>query len=291
MSQEARAELDTMNQRLLESSRQAGMAEVATNVLHNVGNVLNSVNISANVVTDILYKSRSRGLSPAMELLRQNNGRLGDFLANDPKGQRLPDYLGHLAEQVNEERSLAMKELNTLRGNIDHIKEIVAMQQKYARVSSFCETVDLRDLIEDSLRMNGDSLMRHHVQVERVFEDVPTVTVEKHKVVQILVNLIRNAKQACDAGGRDLKIITIRLGATEKTARIAVADNGIGITREYLTRMFTHGFTTRQQGHGFGLHGSSIAAKEMDGNLTAQSDGPGHGAVFTLELPLNPSVT
>ena len=71
-------------------------------------------------------------------------------------------------------------------------------------------------------------------------------------------------------------------------AIISVADNGIGIPAENLTRIFAHGFTTRKHGHGFGLHSSALAASEMGGALRVQSDGHGCGATFTIELPLSP---
>jgi signal transduction histidine kinase len=106
-------------------------------------------------------------------------------------------------------------------------------------------------------------------------------------VLQILVNLIHNAKYALDASGRADRQLTVRVGlARENWLEVKVADNGIGIPAENLTRIFSLGFTTRKGGHGFGLHSGANAAKEMGGTLQAQSDGAGKGAQFTLELPL-----
>jgi signal transduction histidine kinase len=70
---------------------------------------------------------------------------------------------------------------------------------------------------------------------------------------------------------------------------IIVRDNGVGILPENLTRIFGHGFTTKKDGHGFGLHSGALAAKQMNGALSVQSAGPGKGAAFTLELPIAPS--
>jgi C4-dicarboxylate-specific signal transduction histidine kinase len=132
--------------------------------------------------------------------------------------------------------------------------------------------------------MNGDSLLRHDVQVIRDCDDVPAMMMEKHKVLQILVNLIRNAKQACTDSGRAHKQITLRATSAGDGVRIAVIDNGVGIAPEDMTRIFSYGFTTKKDGHGFGLHSSVLAAQEIGGRLTAHSDGPGTGATFTLEL-------
>ncbi len=276
-----------VHQQLLETSRQAGMAEIATNVLHNVGNVLNSVNVSANLVTESVKNSKAAGLSRVVELLNDHEHDLATFLTDDARGKNLPMYLTQLAAHIQTDREMTVKELDSLKSNIDHIKEIVAMQQNYARVSGIKEAVNVIDLVEDSVRMNLGSLERHGVEVVREFESVPELNVDKHKVLQILVNLMRNAKFACDESGRADGRMTLQVASHEGHIQISVNDNGVGIPPENMTRIFSHGFTTRKSGHGFGLHSGALAAKEMGGSLTVHSDGLGHGATFTLELPLN----
>jgi signal transduction histidine kinase len=284
---QADEELDRLNQRLLETSRQAGMAEVATGVLHNVGNVLNSVNVSAHLVMDRLRESKIDSLPKLAGLFEEHAGDLGPFLARDPRGRRVPGYIGSLAKHLSEERAFVLGELEGLRKHIDHIKDIVAMQQNYAKVSGLVETVRPTQLVEDALQMNAGALARHGVKVSREFGVVPPMAVEKHKVLQILVNLIRNAKYALDESGREEKWLRIGVGATaEGRVRIEVRDNGVGIAAENLTRVFQHGFTTRKDGHGFGLHSGALTAQELGGSLTAHSEGPGTGATFTLELPV-----
>jgi signal transduction histidine kinase len=273
---------------LLQTSRQAGMAEVATSVLHNVGNVLNSVNVSATLLLDSAKRSNVSYLGKAVALLNEHIADLAPFLANDPKGRQLPGYLTRVSEELGKEQQRAITELESLRQNIEHIKEIVAMQQNYANVSGVVETVKVTDLVEDALRMNAGALARHEIALAREFSEVPMITVDKHKVLQVLVNVIRNAKYACDESGRKDKQIRINVSRRDQWVCVAVTDNGVGIPEENKTRIFNHGFTTRKDGHGFGLHSGALATSELGGTLTAHSDGVGQGATFTLELPLEP---
>ncbi|WP_434570952.1 sensor histidine kinase [Pseudomonas sp. Z3-8] len=277
---EAQAELVT-------TARRAGMAEIATNVLHNVGNVLNSVNVSAQVLFDKVQTSKGPGVAKVVQLLKEHPDDLGDFISSDPKGRALPDYLGKLADALATEQQAMIAELTQLSRRVDHIKDIVATQQSYAGYSSVLEPGLLRELVEDVVRISGVSLVRHKVTLVQELNDIPMMSLDKHKVLQILVNLINNAKQALVSVTDRPSHITLRLKAVDDTrVRIEVEDNGEGISAENLTRVFEHGFTTRPDGHGFGLHSCILAAHEMGGDLTVQSAGPGKGALFALELPI-----
>jgi signal transduction histidine kinase len=298
------AERAELNRRLLETSRQAGMAEVASGVLHNVGNVLNSVNVSATLATDVIEGSKVAAVAQVARLLDTNRPRLAEFLNNDPAGARVPEYLTLLAQRLEQERSEALAELAHLRTNIDHIREIVATQQAYARGGGaggaggvgMHERQQISALVEEALRITEASLIRHGVEVVRDFQPMPPVLVERHHILQILINLITNAKQAAtDKPANDRRItISVKRGRGENAGApangsemvlVRVADNGVGIAPENLTRVFQHGFTTRKDGHGFGLHSAALAAKAMGGSLHAESDGPGRGAAFTLVIP------
>jgi signal transduction histidine kinase len=283
---EAEAELAAANQRLLETSRLAGMAEVASDVLHNVGNTLNSINVSCTLVMDRLKGAHFGNLAKVAELLEQNTGGLDEFLTRDPQGKHIPSYLAGLARNLQGQNTWLLSEVDLLRKHIDHVNQIVAMQQNYAKVAGVEESVEVLQLVEDALRINAAALTRHSVELRREFEPVPPILVDKHKVLQILVNLIRNAKYAVGEADRADKVVTVRVRPTHPdNILIQVQDNGIGIPAENLTRIFSHGFTTRRQGHGFGLHSGALAARDLGGTLTAHSDGPEQGATFTLTLP------
>ncbi len=283
------AELARAHRDLVDVSRHAGRAEVATGVLHNVGNVLNSVNVAATCVADGVRQSKLRSLPRAVALLREHEQDLGAFFSRDPRGARFPEYLAQLASQFASEQSTTLTEVARLQTNIEHIKDIVAAQQSYAKVSGLAEKLDVAGLVEDTLRMSAESLTTHRVQVVREFAPVPPVIVDKHKVLQILVNLVGNAKHACAATDRPDRTVTVRIFNGDGTVKIAVVDNGIGIPPENLQRIFNHGFTTKPTGHGFGLHSGALAAREIGGCLKVHSEGAGRGATFTLVLPLAPS--
>ncbi|HVU34496.1 MAG TPA: ATP-binding protein [Opitutaceae bacterium] len=283
------AELAKAHKDLVDASRVEGMAEVATGVLHNVGNVLNSLNVSAAVIASGLRQSKAESLTRLTGMLREHDSDLGAYLTADPKGRKVPEFLESLAQHFTEERTRLLQEISSLQKNIDHIKEIVAMQQAYATMIGVVEALDPVTLLEDALRMNAGALVRHDVRVERDYHPVPRIVGEKAKVLQILINLIRNAKYACDDGGSSDKCITLRLRAAgDNRVQLIVQDNGVGIPHENFARIFQHGFTTRAAGHGFGLHSAANVAREMRGTITAQSDGPGLGATFTVELPVAP---
>jgi ligand-binding sensor domain-containing protein/signal transduction histidine kinase len=285
-------EIERVHRELLQASRLAGMAEVATGVLHNVGNVLNSVNVSTTLVTERIRKSKITSVGRIAALLKEHGGDLGTFMTTHPKGQRLPSYLSDLSEQLSREQGEALEELSALHKNLDHIKDIVAVQQGYAKVAGVTTQENVVSLFEDALRMDEAALKRHNVTLVREFEEgLPQITVDRHKVVQILVNLIRNAKHACNESHREDKQLTLRLANGAGRVKFSVSDNGVGIPPENFTRIFSHGFTTRRDGHGFGLHSGALAAREMGGELKVYSEGTNKGATFTLELPLQPPTT
>ncbi|WP_335944708.1 DAHL domain-containing protein [Pseudomonas sp. G166] len=285
--QERTRELKEAERELVDAARMAGMAEIATNVLHNVGNVLNSVNISADLVTRKLRSSKTLGLGKAVRMMNEHADDLGQFITSDEKGKLLPRYFNELVDSIAAEQTLLIEELAQLTKSIDHIKEIVTTQQTYAGAARLIEALSISDLFEDALRMNSGALSRHHVTVIKDYQDVPMIMGDKHRLLLILINLISNAKFAMSHVSdhpREM-ILGIRV-VDQKTLCVSVKDRGEGIAPENLARIFNHGFTTRKDGHGFGLHSCALAAVEMNGHLHVHSDGPGQGALFTLEIPL-----
>jgi len=256
-------------------------------VLHNVGNVLNSLNVSTSIITTGLRQSKAESLAKLGQLLREHAADLSHFITDDPKGKKVPEFLESLSRHFSAERDRLLQEVEAMQKNVDHIKEIVSMQQTYASMAGMLEPLSATTLMEDAVRMNNGTLGRHHVKITRDFQPVPNIMAEKGKVLQILVNLIRNSKHACDETGRSDKEITLRVCAGEAgRVLLIVKDNGVGIPAANLLKIFQHGFTTKAEGHGFGVHSSANAAREMKGSLSVESEGAGKGATFILDLPV-----
>lgn len=285
--EERTRELIEAERELVDAARMAGMAEIATNVLHNVGNVLNSVNVSADLITRKIAVSKTLGLGKAVNMMNEHADDLGQFMTFDEKGKLLRGYFNQLVDSIATEQSSIVDELSQLTKSIDHIKDIVSTQQAYAGAARLVEPLNVVDLFEDALRMNSGALSRHHVVVTKDYQDTPTIIGDKHRLLLILINLISNAKYAMSKiSDRQRQMILGVKIVDNATLRLSVEDQGEGIAAENITRIFNHGFTTRKEGHGFGLHSCALAAVEMNGHLRVHSDGPGHGAVFTLEIPL-----
>lgn len=281
-------ELRSSQKELVDASRRAGMAEIATGVLHNVGNVLNSANVSVSVVHELLRNSKISTLEKVVMVLQEHKEDLGGYITKDSKGKLIPNLLYELAARLRREQTDQAKEVDSLGRAINHIKQIVAAQQSYAKVSGLLEPLDPVSVARDAIEMNSGTFGKYGIEMVEQFEQSPPVLVDKHRVMQILINLLRNAKQAIEQENGKEKRITVGVRPCgSDRVEITVRDTGIGIPPENLNLIFAHGFTTKTNGHGFGLHSCALAAKEMGGSLSVQSDGQGLGAVFVLELPVD----
>ncbi|QRO02762.1 HAMP domain-containing protein [Archangium violaceum] len=288
--EERTRELKDVHQQLVKTARQAGMAEIATNVLHNVGNVLNSVYTSAQVAKERVTGMRLEHVGRVANMLQERQPDLATFLAQDERGRHLMPFLSKLGQNLLDDRQEIVSLLNDVGRYTEHIGDIVKVQQNYARTPRVHEPVLLSDLVEDALRINAAGLTRHQVTVERHLASLPHVLTDKHKTLMILVNLVSNAKYAMDDVPVSERRLVLKLERTpDERVRIEIHDNGMGIAPEMLTRIFQYGFTTREEGHGFGLHSSALAAQELGGTLHVHSEGPGRGATFTLEMPYLPA--
>jgi signal transduction histidine kinase len=246
--------------------------------------------VSVGLLSERLRRSRVTNLVKTSELLLAQGDGLATFLTTDPRGRQLPDYLSKLADHLATEQCELVKETESLAESVDHIKQIIATQQTYTQAGGVLETVDPKQLLDDAVRMNRAALDRHGVQLVVDYKATPPVNVDKHKVLQILVNLISNAKYAMTEANIERRTLELRLAPDDKEPNyvaIHVIDNGIGIATDDITRIFSHGFSTRRGGHGYGLHSAALAAHELGGNIDAHSDGPGHGAHFVLRLPID----
>jgi NO-binding membrane sensor protein with MHYT domain/two-component sensor histidine kinase len=281
LQEERRRELQSQ---LRDASRDAGMAEVATGVLHSVGNVLNSLGVSASLMQSRLRDSRARNVQRIASMLVEQGDRVGRFFENDERGRELPGYLAQLGNHLKTENEQLQAEAAAIAAHVGHIRTIVAAQQTHARRGGVTEVVDLCELMDNAVAIHFTNAA--DVTVTRDYATLPHITLDRHKLIQILGNLLSNARHALNSqeGGRRALALRMYIDATKRIV-IEVADSGIGIDADALQHIFEFGFTTKKDGHGFGLHSSAILATELGGDLSGHSDGTGRGANFVLRLP------
>jgi PAS domain S-box-containing protein len=282
----AEAKLKAAQEKLLETARKVGMAEVATGVLHNVGNVLNSVSVTAESIQKRIRGSKVSYLGDAVNLLEEHSNELGNFMTNEERGKKLPIFLANLSKELVDEQERCLEALEALTKHVQHVADIIQLQQSYSNTKGLIEPTSIAELIEDAIQINAEALSRNNVEVRREIAELPAILLDRHKVLQILTNLISNGIYALSKSDKDEKKLTITVKKLDNdNIKIEVCDNGIGISQENMTRIFEHGFTTKKKGHGFGLHSTALSVNELNGSIKAHSDGIGQGAVFTIKLP------
>lgn len=282
-------ELKKLNAQFMAISRQAGMSEVAAAVLHNIGNILNSTNVSIVMLQELLADNQINKLESISKMMQQGLMENPGYLLTDSKGKLIPAYLSGLSESLIAKQKKMTNEIEELNKHIEHIKDIVLMQNTISGISGIKENISIQEICVQAIQMSYSLNEKSNIKIKQNFEFQGDIFVDKSKILQILVNLIRNAKDALMMREtQESKIINLMVReSTEKGwIEIQISDNGIGIESEYLKQIFSMGFTTKSKGHGFGLHMSAITAHEMGGNLTFISQGKNQGATFTLKLPV-----
>lgn len=275
-----------LNKKLVIAAKEAGRAEVSTSVLHNVGNILNSVNVTVNLLIEKLHSTKTVNLKKIVTLYHQHTQDLANFITSDPKGRHIFSYLEKLTDYLEKEQSEFLTELKMLDKNVNNIKNVIIRQQSLSKVGIIRELYSPKEIIDEAIQICSDFLLVDQINVIRDYEMQENILGDPSMLQQIMVNLIRNSRDALVKKGNNFeRQIIIRLLNKSKSIEIQVTDNGIGMDSKTLEKIFTFGFTTKEHGHGFGLHSSWLIAKSMNGLITANSDGINQGSTFTLIAP------
>lgn len=291
-------ELKKSKDRLVEVTNQAshaarisGMAEVATNVLHNIGNTLNSVNTTVTLLAERFKNTKFNNFGKLADLLNEHKNNLSAYLSSDPKGKLIPLYFIELSEHWQQQAPLLHQELSDLIKNIDHIKDCIALQQSMAKSSGMLEPANLSNMIDSIIELQLKEIKSSDINITKNYAPLPSLMLDRIKLYQIFVNLLQNAHQSILINKSQNRNISISI-TSNNTANVfvSITDTGMGISPENLKKIFSHGFTTKKDGHGFGLHYCANAANEMGGKMQADSPGEGLGATFTLTIPYKPVV-
>ncbi|WP_224248534.1 trifunctional serine/threonine-protein kinase/ATP-binding protein/sensor histidine kinase [Hyalangium gracile] len=285
--EERTRELKQAQAQLVETARLAGMAEVASNMLHEVGNTLTSLVVATEQLGSEVADSRVDRVAQLAALLEEHHAHLADFLTQDPRGAQVVPYLSRLASKLKQERASFQESIQEMSRNVERVRDIVRLQQTHARSTLLLEECSLADVVEEALRLQLGPLQQTGVRVVKELEPLPRLKVDRHRLLQILLNLLSNARQALESSAPRERLLKLRLRKDEEWVYIQVHDNGQGMTPETRSRLFNHGFTTRKHGHGLGLHSSALAAQLMGGQLTLESPGLDQGATATLTLPMS----
>lgn len=272
---------------LREKAHESGMAMIATGVLHNVGNTLTGIAVSASLIHDKLRKFPLGKLRKVAQLMQEQHAQDPSAPgASDASVGALPDFVARLSEHLEAGQKALLKDAEILRACVQNASTVIATQQALARPGAqLCELMPANGLMESALKLNRLIFEVLGIELHQDYAYMGAVNVEQHKVLQVLSNLLINAAQALHNSSRADKQLWLSTVRAEGWVRLTVRDNGEGIDPQQLPLVFRHGFTTKRDGHGFGLHLSANWARELGGALTGSSDGRGHGASFTLALP------
>jgi PAS domain S-box-containing protein len=276
---------ETLRNKDIELAHQSGKAEVAADVLHNVGNVLNSVYVSSIEMVEILSKSSLLGLIKANDLLQSNRSNIVDFILNNPKGQALLDYYIKIGEELIAEKNRIENELSQQLNKINIIKEILDIQQSFTKSPSFFENLSVSGVINDSLLILQRAVLKNQITLVNNSAQDLTVFTNKARLTHVIINIVKNAIEAMEGSARFNRVITIESKKDITSTYIIFSDKGEGIAKENLALIFNHGFTTKKEGRGFGLHACANSMTELKGKIFASSEGVGKGSVFTLVFP------
>jgi DNA-binding LacI/PurR family transcriptional regulator/signal transduction histidine kinase len=269
------------------SAHYAGMAEIANDVLHNAGNVLNSVKVSCAMLLQSMVASRAGLLEQAAGMLeeraRAGTADLASYLTVDPRGKLLPAYLVQVGRVLQRENHDALAELSRVRDQVSIIEHVIAAQQDHTGGGLFARPAELSRVMDDVLAAHADALASERIAVVKNYRAIAPVHVQRAKLAHVFDHLLRNAEESLQESRDDDRRVTVDIGADEAgAAYVRIHDNGEGIAAENLTRIFGHGFTTRKQRLGIGLHYCANSMTEMGGRMAVESDGPGQGAAFLL---------
>jgi signal transduction histidine kinase len=264
------------------------MAEIAIGLMHNVGNLLNSVNVSSDRIRELVQRAPLEGLGKLRALLDAHQDHLPEFFAHDPRAKLVGQYLEKIAEELRGGLRCIEGEAGELQNRVSLIRETIATLQAYAREGRDAlpsQPIEIAQTIETALKLQEGNLVRQRVEIVRDLSDVPPLIARQAELVHVFMNLIKNAVEAMRSTPPEARRLTVQLRVEDGFIRVRFTDAGEGITRENAPRIFTYGFTTKPDGHGFGLHTCANHVRQMGGTIQAESEGPNRGASFVLSFP------
>lgn len=270
---------------LVEHARKEGMADIAADILHNIGNILNSINVSMHLMEEGAKSMVLDDVIKAGRLLEDNMDRLEEFICVDGKGKKLMQFylkLGTSASRLQEQLRFNLERIRT---KVGAINETIAAQQSYAGIDMKFEELSVEPILEDAIKVNQATLEKYDIAVEKYYTTGYKTFVNRAKLFYIIVNLISNAKDAMTDTFGVRRKLTVSMYQDENGKYIRFTDTGAGLSEDYLDQVFEYGFTTKSGKYGYGLYNCAVYMAEMGGSINVESEGPGKGASFILRFP------
>jgi signal transduction histidine kinase/DNA-binding LacI/PurR family transcriptional regulator len=276
--------LESSYQKLAEQAHREGMADISSEILHNTGNILNSVNASVHLMKDVIDNSAINDLIKANRMLEENLDDIEDFINHNPKGKKLFHFYIGLGSSFTELQNQLLHYINRLDNKVQSINEIIAAQQNYAGVIEIMEELDITSVVNDAIKLFSESLDNYRIQVVKEYRDVPKVMAQRMKLFPILINIISNAEEAMfDNPEKERKLI-FTIHGDSQGKYIRVTDNGCGIPADSLDKIFKNGSVIQNDHYGFGLYRCAKYMSEMGGKIWAESPGPGKGTTIVIQF-------
>ena len=288
--------LDEEKKKQVQQAYNAGIVEHAISVLHNIGNAITPLAVRLQKLHQNKVDSQfSSYLQQLCSLLEQHQSDLGDFFSSS-RGQQFLPFLKQLTQTSDQQKEDELKSMDVMAHQLDHITEIIALQQKYATQQSSTEEIQISQVIDDAMEMMKPAFDKRNIIVlEEVQPELPRIQNDPNKLVQIFMNLFKNSIESIDQCLRapvegyqgTVKVGVGTVGVDH--LHIYVKDNGQGAEPESLKRAFEFGYSTKKRGSGFGLHDCANFIRFHKGTVELTSEGIGKGATITFTLPITKS--
>lgn len=286
-------EFDRMVDRLAEARRQlvdrsfdAGVAENASGVLHNVGNAMTPLGVQ------IVSVQQSLRAAPAedIDLVLAELDRGAEV---DDRRPELQEFLRLTSRDLAHCVTDARRELDMVFGHLQCIQQILGEQTGRTRAGKVTENVHLPDLILQSATLVPPELReRTEIQIDESVHAIGSLCGARTTLQQVFQNLIVNAGEAIRDARRERGVLRVTARSCPsqggETLHLVFADDGIGIAEADLAHVFERGFSTKSEAtnSGIGLHWCANAINALGGSIRVESEGRNRGASLHVELPL-----
>ena len=281
MVTEKTRELKETQLELVNRALEAGMSQMAAIGLHNIGNAITPLNVLMEKMKTGELADISRYLQKCHDDLKSHTADLGQYLSEGNRGREVFGYMGELIQSLDDHDKKQFDMLEKMESALSYISQILTLQQFYASGSQeIKEQVDLNDLLEDAVRLQMGTLERRGIAVKRAFlEPMPKLLIDKNRLMQVIVNLVKNSCEAIEMQQSDLapKVIELKTFAHNDRLGFEIVDNGIGIDPADIDRVLELG-QSQKGSSGFGLYYCKMFVENSHGTLVFFSRGPGKGA-------------